>query len=87
MAQEILPDEMRRDAFEIADTKILRWWPEIDRLQLAMDVCEMKKGNLPLGIKGQQVILGQLLPCGGGKAGISGKDAGAGRRKLQKFTA
>ena len=53
-----------------------------------MDICEMKKGDLSFCLEGQKVILCQLLPRGGGgKARICGKDAGAGRRKLQKFTA
>ena len=48
-----------------------------------MDVCEMKKGDLPFRIKGQQLILGQLLPrSSGSKAWKSRKDAGTGRRKL-----
>ena len=53
-----------------------------------MYISYVKKGDLPFCIEGQQVILGQLLPRGScGKAWISGKDAGAGGRKLQKFTA
>ena len=88
MTQEILSNQMRRYALEVRYAEILRWRPEIYRLQLAMDVCQMKKGDLPFCLEGQQVILCQLLPRGGGgKARICGKDAGAGRRKLQKFTA
>ena len=88
MTQEILSDEMRRDALEVRNAEILRWRPEIYRLQLAMDVCQMKKGDLSFCLEGQQVILCQLLPrSGGGKARISGEHAGAGHRKLQKFTA
>ena len=43
---------MRRDALEVCHPKILRRRPEINRLQLAMNVCEMKKGDLPFCIEG-----------------------------------
>ena len=42
MTQKILSDEMGRDALEVRNTEILRRWPEINWLQLAMDACEMK---------------------------------------------
>ena len=44
---------MRRDALKVRDAEILRRRPEINGLQLAMDVCEMKKGDLPFCIEGQ----------------------------------
>jgi hypothetical protein len=53
-----------------------------------MNVCEMKKGDLPYCVEREKVILGQLLPRDSScKIWKSGKDASADRHKLQNFPA
>ena len=43
--------------------KVLGWRPEIDRLQLRMNIREMQQGNLTLAVKAQEIILGEFLLC------------------------
>jgi hypothetical protein len=87
MIQKPGADQMRRNALKRADTKIFLWRPEINRLQLAMQIGQMKQCHLPLTIEIQQVILAQPLLCGSaGKVWYSGKITSAHGGHLKKFT-
>jgi hypothetical protein len=61
MLQELLADQVRRNAGIVADADIGVRRAEIDGLQLGVHVGEVQQRHLALGVELQQVILGQLL--------------------------